>query len=69
MQRTWLRQGDKRRENPSLDRVKAALGAKTPSPLNNPLGVCLSKLCCFFANQVLGFVSFKVEIKNEYKQK
>ncbi|MFL7871015.1 MAG: hypothetical protein AB8I58_19460, partial [Anaerolineales bacterium] len=38
MQRTWLRQGGKRRENLSLDRVKSALGAKTPSPLNKPLG-------------------------------
>ncbi len=37
LQRTWLRQGDKRREILSLDRVKSALGAKTPSPLNYSL--------------------------------
>jgi len=39
LQRTWLRQGNTRRKNQSLDRVKSASKAKTPSPLNKPLGV------------------------------
>lgn len=31
LQRTWLRQGDKRREKLSLIRVKVTSGAKSPS--------------------------------------
>ena len=39
MQRTWLRQGSKRREKLNLDGVKATFGAEMPSPLNKSLGV------------------------------
>jgi hypothetical protein len=38
LQRTWLRQGGKRREILRLDWVKITFGAKTPIPLNKPLG-------------------------------
>jgi|APSaa5957512622_1039677.scaffolds.fasta_scaffold03131_8 hypothetical protein len=37
LQRTWLHQNKKRRENLSLNRVYNSLGAKAPSPLNKPI--------------------------------
>jgi len=46
-QRTWLRQGGKRRKKCKSSLAKAAFGFKTPSPLNKSLGALIQNNALF----------------------